>query len=97
MPKSNTGRKLDKKAVVGVLRTYVSWFLGPDESKKVTNSTVRDLAEVRLKESISAVPSFKQFLLESSTKKSIAVVLHEAEDRQSSSNENASEEDEDTP
>jgi len=96
VPASNTGKKLDKDAVVGVLKTYVSWFLGPDEGKKVKDSTVHDLAEVRLKESISRAPSFKQFLLESSSKGSIAVVLHEAEETPSTSSENAAEANEET-
>lgn len=68
--------RLTKDDAVVILKEYVAWFLGPDQAKEVTHATVKDLADVKLRESRS-IKSFKQFLLESE-EKSIPVFISEA-------------------
>lgn len=63
------GKDVDKAVAVEVIKAYVQWFVGPDLANKVTDKTVKSLAESpdgSANESTSRFMSFSKFLLEDS-------------------------------
>lgn len=63
------GKDVEKAVAVEVIKAYVQWFVGPDLANKVTDKTVKSLAESpdgSANESASRFMSFSKFLLEDS-------------------------------
>lgn len=63
------GKDVEKAVAVEVIKAYVQWFVGPDLANKVTDKTVKSLAESpdgSTNESAGKFMSFSKFLLEDS-------------------------------
>lgn len=63
------GKDVEKAVAVEVIKAYVQWFVGPDLANKVTDKTVKSLAESpdgSANESIGKFMTFSEFLLEDS-------------------------------